>query len=275
MARVKWARFLPDATQVMTQTREGFGRAGRRFKALIVPVAILAIVGSLFLFEERADAARSRSGRVTEAELRLNRLHTTLLEQVARGELPYTAIVNTDVAQQEADATASIGSIGPGPVTTDYAQYLRVAVRVWELRLAGHQGGAINLAALELVPAFLAVQRDLDTARVSLDERAKNAELLREVGFLMTLALGGLFLLVMFRRAERVRRRLIASGVKETALHESQRRFESLMSESSESRHRARPRRQSDVPERVRRTDVGLDGGRCRRSQHPRVPGQR
>ena len=206
----------------------------RLLKAWFILVVIGAMMGSLFMLEGRADAAQTRSAHVTDAELRLNRLHTTLLEQVARGELPYTSIVNTDVAQQEADATASIDSIGPGPVTKDYAQYLRVESRVWELRLAGHHDEAIYLAALELVPAFLAVQRDLNAARVALDQREVTAEQLREYGSLLILVVGGFFLIIMFRSAERARRHLIASETQETALRESQRRFASLMSESSD-----------------------------------------
>ena len=192
------------------------------------------MVGLLFLFKGQADSARTRSARVLEAERRVDRLHTAVLEQLARGTFPYVTVVNQDAGVDEAQATASIDALEQGPATTDYAEYLRVETLVWEMWRTANYGRAITIGALQLVPAFDAVQRDLDTARVSLDQRAKTAELWQSDGSLLTLLLGGLLLVVMFRRSERARRRLIAREVKETALQGSERRFASMMSESGD-----------------------------------------
>ncbi|MEO8422790.1 MAG: EAL domain-containing protein [Actinomycetota bacterium] len=218
----------------MIRWKQGLGHTSRVFGALIIPVVILAMVGVLLLLEGRAESARTQSALVVEAQLRVGHLHATLLEQIARGTLPYVPGADPEVATQQADATASIDSLDPGPVTTDYAEYRRVAVHVWELRQTAHYAQAVHRGALQLAPAFDAVQRDLNAARVSLGERAETDELWREYGSILTLILGGLFLVLMFRRVERARRRLIASEVKETAVRGSERRFESLMSESSD-----------------------------------------
>ena len=218
MAAVKRLGFLPDATYVIKRIREGPGRTGRSFGALIIPVVILTMVGLLLLFKGQADSARTRSARVLEAERRVNQLHATVLEQLARGVFPYVAVVNQDPGAHEAKATASIDALEAGPATTDYAEYLRVETLVWEMWRTANYSRAISIGALQLVPAFDAVERDLDAARISLDQRAKTAELWQNDGSLLTLLLGGLLLVLMFRRAERARRGLIAGEVKETAL---------------------------------------------------------
>jgi diguanylate cyclase (GGDEF)-like protein/PAS domain S-box-containing protein len=234
VAKVKRSRFLPDATQVNNRIREGPGRTGRLFGALILPLVILTMVGSLLLFGGRANSARTRSSDVVEAQLLIYRLHTTLLQQLARGGLPHVVIFNAEVTSQTADATASIGSLEPGPATEDYAEYLVIATRVWELKRTAHNEEAIEIGAIQLGPAFDVVQRDLSAAKVSLDESALTAESWEDAGSILTLIVGCLLLLLMFRRAERARRHLVAGDMHATALRDSARRFESLMSESSD-----------------------------------------
>ena len=214
--------------------REGPGLPGRSFRALIIPVVILAMVGSLILFKGQADSARTRSARVLNAERRVDRLHTTVLEQLARGTFPYVTVVNQGADVDEAQATASIAALQEGPATQDYAEYLRIETLVREMWRTANYGRAISIGALQLVPAFDVVRKDLEDARISLDQRAKTAGLWQSDGSLLTLLLGGLLLVLMFRRAERARRRLIAREVTETALRGSERRFASMMSGSSD-----------------------------------------
>ena len=64
-----------------------------------------------------------------------------------------------------------------------------------------------------------------------------NAERSRKIGSILTLILGGLFLILMMlmlRRAERARLIFYSNEVQATNLEESERRFSSLMSESSD-----------------------------------------
>ncbi len=164
----------------------------------------------------------------------MNDLHTTLLGQVARGNLVDEIAADDEVSKREAAATASIRSLGPGPASEAYSAYIRLAFRVWALRQTGHPEEAILVGAVQLVPAFEVVQRDLNAARISSDQQANTAERWKDAGSILTLIFGGLFLGMMFRRAEHARRRLIASEAQENALHESERRIVSLMSESSD-----------------------------------------
>jgi diguanylate cyclase (GGDEF)-like protein/PAS domain S-box-containing protein len=231
---VKGAPFLPDAIQVVTRRGAGFGRTHRLVGVMLTPVVMLTMVGSLLLLERRANSAEAQSALLVDAELRVNHLHVALLEQLARGTLPDEAPVDAKLAIQEVSATASIDALDPGPATRHFAEYLRVASRVLELSQTARYDEAIELSALRLAPAFDAIRQDLYATRASLGQRAETAELWREYGSVVTLLLGGFLLILMFRRAERARRRLNASEAHETALQESDRRFESLMSESSD-----------------------------------------
>lgn len=103
-----------------------------------------------------------------------------------------------------------IDSLDPGPVKRHYAAYVDIAAQVRELRKTGDLVMATNVAALQLVPAFGIVQQDLNAAKASLEARATSAEVWRDDGSVLILILGGLFLMLMFRHADRMRRRLAA-----------------------------------------------------------------
>jgi PAS domain S-box-containing protein len=212
----------------------GFGRTSGLFRALIIVVLILTMVSVLVVFERQAKSAREQSALIVGTQLRVSQLEAVVLERLARGPLPDDPVVNAEATALASAATASIASIDPGPATRHFAEYLQIASRVRALTRTAHLETANAIAAVQLVPAFDVVLHDLDAARASVDERAANAELMRELGSILTLIIGGFFLMLMFKRAERVRRHLVTSKVLETALEESQRRFASLLSESSD-----------------------------------------
>jgi diguanylate cyclase (GGDEF)-like protein/PAS domain S-box-containing protein len=218
----------------MLSGREWLRRPGVLFGVLLIPVVVLATIGSLLLFEGRAESARAESTLVVGAELRINHLHATLLEQVSRGTLPNEAFADAEVRSQESDAASAVDLLDPGPAEKHFAEYLVVVSRVWELRRDGQHEEASFVGANSLVPAFDAVQLDLERARTAIDQRRNAAELGREFGSIVTLVLGGIVILLMFKRAEGSRRRQIAGEVRERALQESELRYESLMSRSSD-----------------------------------------
>jgi diguanylate cyclase (GGDEF)-like protein/PAS domain S-box-containing protein len=192
------------------------------------------MVRSLFVFEWRAASARERSALILETELRVHTLHAILLEQLARGPLPNDAIVDAEITKQGAAATASIDSFDPGASASHFAEYVHIAAHVWRLIETEHLRKATNIGVVQLIPTFDVVQHDLIAARASVDELATNAERLRRFGSILTLIVGGIFLMLLLRRAERARHRLIVSKTQKTNLQESERRFASLMSESSD-----------------------------------------
>jgi diguanylate cyclase (GGDEF)-like protein/PAS domain S-box-containing protein len=204
------------------------------FRALVIPVVLLVMLWSFVVLEGRAESARERSALILGTELSVDNLHAILLEQLARGPLPNGAIVDAEITRQGAAATAAIDSSDPGPATRHFAEYLQIASQVWRLIQTSHLEKATNIGVIQLIPTFDVVQHDLIAARASVEGRAANAERLREVGSFLTLILGGLFLMLLLRRAERTRRRLIASKTQEANLQESERRFSSLMAESSD-----------------------------------------
>jgi hypothetical protein len=173
VAAFKWLEFLPDATRVGMRRREGLGSTRRLFGALIIPLVILAMIGSLLLFEMRAESVRTRTARIVDAEVRINHLHATLLEHLARGTLPDEATIEADLATQEAAATASIESLDMGSLTKDFTEYTNVASLVWEVRsisdpaeaIPAGAEEAIAIGAFRLSQAFDAVQRDLTIGR--------------------------------------------------------------------------------------------------------------
>jgi diguanylate cyclase (GGDEF)-like protein/PAS domain S-box-containing protein len=197
-------------------------------------VVILVMVRSLFVFEWRAASARERSALILETELRVHTLHAILLEQLARGPLPNDTIVDAEISRQGAAATASIDSFDLVPAASHFAEYVQIASHVWRLIRTEHMRKATNIGVVQLIPTFDVVQHDLIAARASVDELATNAERLRRFGSILTLIVGGLFLMLLLRRAERARHRLIVSKTQKTNLQESERRFASLMSESSD-----------------------------------------
>ena len=210
-----------------------FGRTGRVFGALVVPVVILAMVGMLLLLEARAASARSRYADIVLAEIHVNHLHTTILEQIARGRLP-NEVSDAEVVTRSSQATASIDSLGVRSTRDDFAVYLDAANRVLELRRAGLSSAAADVGAYRLVPAFDVLQGDLDAERALLEQRSDDARLWRIKGSILTLIIGGLCLALVVRGAERARRLLAAGHEHDSALRESARRFDSLISESSD-----------------------------------------
>ena len=109
------------------------GWPGRLFRALVIPVVILGMVRSLFVFEWRAASARERSALILETELRVHTLHAILLEQLARGPLPNDTIVDAEISRQGAAATASIDSFDLVPAASHFAEYVQIASHVWRL----------------------------------------------------------------------------------------------------------------------------------------------
>ena len=210
-----------------------FGRTGRVFGALVVPVVILTMVGMLLLLEARAASTRSRYADIVAAEIHVNHLHTTILEQVARGRLP-NEVSDAEVVTRSSQATASIDSLGVRSTRDDFAVYLDAANRVLELRRAGLSAAAADVGAFRLVPAFDVLQGDLDAERALLEQRSDSARLWRIKGSILTLIIGGLCLVLVVRGAERARRLLVAGQEHASALRESARRFDSLISESSD-----------------------------------------
>ncbi|MGZ6545199.1 MAG: putative bifunctional diguanylate cyclase/phosphodiesterase [Actinomycetota bacterium] len=208
-------------------------RTGRVIGVLVVPVVILAMVGMLLLLEARAASARSRYADIVLAEIRVNHLHTTILEQIARGRLP-NEVSDAEVATRSSQAAASIDSLDVQSTRDDFAMYLDAANRGMALRRAGLSAMAADVGAYQLVPAFDVLQRELDTERALLEQRSDDARLWRIKGSILTLIIGGLCLALVVRSAERARRLLAAGQEHASALRESARRFDSLISESSD-----------------------------------------
>ena len=200
---------------------------------LVVPVVILAMVGMPLLLEARAGSARSRYADIVLAEIRVSHLHTTILEQIARGRLP-NEVSDAEVVTRSSQATAPIDSLEAQSTRDDFAVYLDAVNRGMALRRAGLPSMAADVSAYQLVPAFDVLQRDLDTERALLEQRADAARLWRIKGSVLTLLIGGLCLALVVRGAERARRLLAAGQEHASALRESARRFDSLISESSD-----------------------------------------
>ncbi len=200
---------------------------------LVVPVVILAMVAMVLLLEARAASARSRYADIVLAEIRVSHLHTTILEQIARGRLP-NEVSDAEVATRSSQAAASVDSLRVRSTRDDFAVYLDAANRGLALRRAGLSAMAADVGAYQLVPAFDVLQRDLDTERGLLQQRSDNARLWRIKGSILTLIIGGLCLALVVRNAERARRLLAAGQEHASALLESARRFDSLISESSD-----------------------------------------
>ena len=160
-AGVKQDPFLSDATTVMKDRRGRFGRTGRVIGVLVVPVVILAMVGMLLLLEARAASARSRYADIVLAEIRVSHLHTTILEQIARGRLP-NEVSDAEVATRSSQATASIDSLGGASTRDDFAVYLDAVNRVLELRRAGLSAAAAD------VGAFRSFRRSTSSKRISM-----------------------------------------------------------------------------------------------------------
>ena len=201
--------------------------------AALVPLVLVATIGVLLLLEGRAESARTESKSVVDAGETVNHLHATLLEELTRVGLRDPAAMDQEVAAEEAAASASINLLDSAS-SFGFDTYLPIASRVWELRRTGRQTEAIYISDVRLIPAFDVLHRNLDARAAYLDERAESTELVREVGSTLTLILGGLFLIVVFRRAERTRRLLVAGESRQSALEESEMRFESLLAKSSD-----------------------------------------
>ena len=218
----------------MTRTREGPGSIGRSIGTFIVPVLLLGMLGLLLLLEGRSASARERYADIVEAEIRVNHLHATLLAQLARGTLADRAGSADELAGTRLDATASIEALD-APTTEDaFADYLRLVTQVTALRELGVQAIATDVGAFRLVPAFEVLQRELDSSRAPLAASADDARWWRVNGSIVTLLLGGLSLALVTRGTGRTRRRLAAAEARESAMRQTEQRFESLMSESSD-----------------------------------------
>ena len=239
---------------------------------LVVPVVILAMVGMLLLLEARAASARSRYADIVLAEIDVNHLHTTILEQVARGRLP------NEVSEAEVvDAIHASHGVH---------RFARRAIDGGRLRGVPGRGepgvGAQASRALRggrrrrRLPARSGVRRPPSGSRCqagpprpTLERRPAVADqgLRPDPDHRWYLPRAG----GQGRRTgpppprRRTRARLGAPGKCTTV------RFADLG--IVRPHHRARSRRTGDVPERVGRAVVGLEGGRGRGSRHPRVPG--
>ena len=190
------------------------------------------MVGLILLLEARAESARTDAGLLVEAELRVNHLHATVLEHIARGPFPDQASGLDDLATQRTEATAAMAALDVGEAAEDFDEFVTAVSHVMALRHAGSSQAAVTAGVRQLVPSFDAVREDLDAQRVRSEARAGTAEAIRDTGSVLTLILGGLVMILLFRRAEQSRRRAVVRDGEETVLRESERRFESLMSES-------------------------------------------
>jgi diguanylate cyclase (GGDEF)-like protein/PAS domain S-box-containing protein len=218
----------------VTRIREGPGPITRSFGAFIVPVLILAMLGLLLLFEGRSDSATERYADIVAAEISVNHLHATLLEQLARGGIDDITGDADRLAATQAEATASIEAL-PAPATKlAFARYLELVAEVTALRRLGVHAVAVDVGAFQLVPAFGVLQRELNSSRTPLAVSAASARRWRVNGSIVTLLLGGLCLALVTRGAGRTRRQLAAAEAHEGAIRQSTQRFESLMSESSD-----------------------------------------
>jgi diguanylate cyclase (GGDEF)-like protein/PAS domain S-box-containing protein len=232
----------------VTYAREGVGTAGvgprppeRRRTAIlpyvVIPIVVFCMLGALLFLERQSERARSVQGSLADAATSVYQLDSFSAAWLrdssdVRPNDAATLAQLQDGVSGAFDALAGAGS-NVAILITDYQEYQTALVRAVGLRLSGHAEAAVALYTAQVTPAFNQLSSHALASADLLRSQVESAEKLREIGSVMTLALGALMLAFAVRRNQRQRRGLIAIQTREAAVAEA-RRFISLMEGSSD-----------------------------------------